>query len=248
MACYRLYEPINVLKPIAPDVWIIDGPEIQMDYALGLKFGFPTRATVVRLPSGELWVHSPTALTPELEREIDALGPVRHLIAPNTIHYWWVADWKARYPLARAYAAPGVRRRSRQRFTAWDEDLDGRPPVAWAGVIDQVLAPGGLVSEVIFHHAPSGTAILTDLIENFEPSRTTCLGWRLLTRWAGCADPNGSAPYDMRLSYRPRRDELRAAVRRTLDWAPRRAVLAHGRWYETNAQAELERAFGWALR
>ncbi|MCC7268225.1 MAG: hypothetical protein IT546_12945 [Caulobacteraceae bacterium] len=247
MGCYRLYEPINVLKPVAEDVWVVDGPEIRMDYALGLTFGFPTRATIVRLPQG-LWVHSPTPLTPELGAQVDALGPARWLSAPNTIHYWWVADWKARYPQARAYAAPGVRRRSRERFTAWDEDLGDAPPAAWAGQIDQALAPGGLVSEVLFHHRPSRTAILTDLIENFQPERTTCLGWRLLTRWGGCADPNGSAPYDMRLNYLSRRAEVRAAVRRMLDASPQRAVLAHGRWYEANAEAELARAFRWALR
>jgi hypothetical protein len=247
LGCYRLYEPINQLKPVAEDVWIIDGPEIRMDYALGLKFGFPSRATVIRLPDG-LWVHSPTALTPELERAVTTLGPVRWLIAPNTIHYWWVADWKARFPQARTYAAPGVRERSRRRFTAWDEDLGDAPPEAWAGAIGQALAPGSVVSEVIFHHGASRTLLLTDLIENFEPDRTTCLGWRLMTRLAGCADPHGSAPFDMRLTYLPHRADVRSAVRRALDWSPARAILAHGRWYEAGAEAELARAFRWVLR
>jgi hypothetical protein len=32
-----LYTPLNVLKPIATEVWIVDGPEIDFNY-LGLKF------------------------------------------------------------------------------------------------------------------------------------------------------------------------------------------------------------------
>jgi hypothetical protein len=26
------YSPLNVLKSVAPDIWIIDGPEIRFDY------------------------------------------------------------------------------------------------------------------------------------------------------------------------------------------------------------------------
>ena len=39
------YAPLNALKPIARDVWIVDGPEIRFGY-LGLKLPFPTRMTV----------------------------------------------------------------------------------------------------------------------------------------------------------------------------------------------------------
>jgi len=53
------YTPLNALKPIAAGVWIVDGPEIQFSY-LGLKFPFPTRMTLIRLPDGSLWIHSPT--------------------------------------------------------------------------------------------------------------------------------------------------------------------------------------------
>jgi hypothetical protein len=32
-----------------------------------------------------------------------------------------------------------------------------------------------------------------------------------------------------------------------ISWHPERIALAHGRWYETNAVAELRRIFGWVL-
>ena len=89
---FRPYAPLNVPKPIAPDVWIVDGPEIRFSY-LGLKLPFPTRMTLIRLPDGGLWVHSPTSLTDMLAEEVLKLGPVRGLIAPNTLHYWWIPDW-----------------------------------------------------------------------------------------------------------------------------------------------------------
>ena len=51
MAAYALYEPVNTLKPVADDVWIVDGPEIQMSYPYlpFFKLPFPTRMTIVRL-------------------------------------------------------------------------------------------------------------------------------------------------------------------------------------------------------
>ena len=58
-----LYEPVNVLKPVAPDLWIVDGSEIR--FGLGwLKFPFSTRMTVFRLRSGELVLHSPVCIFP----------------------------------------------------------------------------------------------------------------------------------------------------------------------------------------
>jgi hypothetical protein len=30
-------------------------------------------------------------------------------------------------------------------------------------------------------------------------------------------------------------------------WQPERVILAHGRWYEENAAAELRRAFRWVM-
>lgn len=79
------YDPINVLKPVADDIWIVDGPRIKMSMG-PLKVPFPTRMTVLRLPQG-IWLHSPIAFDAALADAVAALGPVRWLIAPNKIHY-----------------------------------------------------------------------------------------------------------------------------------------------------------------
>jgi hypothetical protein len=44
----ELYEPLNVLKLVAEDLWIVDGPIVRMSYFLG-SMPFPTRMVVVRL-------------------------------------------------------------------------------------------------------------------------------------------------------------------------------------------------------
>lgn len=87
------YAPLQMIKPFADEVWIVDGPEVGMRY-FGLTLPFPTRMTIVRLPGGELWVHSPIAWSDQLGAELARLGPVSHLIAPNTLHWSYLSDWR----------------------------------------------------------------------------------------------------------------------------------------------------------
>ncbi len=44
---------------------------------------------------------SPTEPDEGLRKEIDALGPVRHLVSPNKLHYVHVCAWKRAYPKPR---------------------------------------------------------------------------------------------------------------------------------------------------
>lgn len=237
------YKPLNEPKPVAENIWVVDGPSIRF---YGMPFS--TRATIVRLADGGLWVHSPTALEGGLAEAVAALGPVRHLIAPNWIHYAYIADWQARFPEAEAWAAPGVAERARSRgmALAFDHDLEQEPPPQWAGEIDQMIVRGSkLHREAVFFHRASKTLILTDLIENFEP-RNLGFWFRIATRLAGNQDPKGGMPRDMRASFRDR-DALRQDVTRMIAWAPERVILAHGRWYRENGTKELARAFSWVL-
>jgi hypothetical protein len=242
---YLPYAPLNVLKPVAENVWIADGPQIRMDY-LGVKLPFPTRMTVVRLADGTLFVHSPVAPDPALMAAVAALGPLAHLIAPNSLHYWYVPDWKARFAGAKVHAVPGLAK-SAKRPLAVDAVLGDVAPPAWRAEIEQVLIAGGLLSECVFFHRPSRTVILTDLIENFEAARVKSPLLRWIMRLAHVTDPHGSAPYDMRMSFLRHRAGLRAGVTRILAWDARQVILAHGRWYGHDGARELARAFAWAV-
>jgi hypothetical protein len=113
----------------------------------------------------------------------------------------------------------------------------------WADKGSRVLL-GGYHSEVVFFHGASRTLILSDLIQNFELAKAP-FWFRPLIQLAGVVDPDGKMPLDIRISFRPRKSELKDAVCRMIEWAPERVILAHGRWYERNGVAELKRAFRW---
>jgi hypothetical protein len=240
------YPPLNTLKRVADDVWIIDGPVIRFG-TLVFKAPFSTRATVIRLGGRNLFIHSPTPLVLELRAQLEQIGTSRWIIAPNRLHYWWIPDWHAAYPDAEVYLAPKVAEQAGSQLDFDCARLDRRSGYPWDDAIATLPITGSYMTEVEFFHRPSGTLLLTDLIENFEPAKLDTVAMRFLTWAGGVRDPNGSMPRDMRVSFSRQRPELKAAVQHMIDWNPERIILAHGRWYDSNGGAELRRAFRWLL-
>jgi hypothetical protein len=105
--------PVAQLEPWADGVWTVAAPQRMMGLHLG------TRMTVVRLPGGELLLHSPVPLTDGLRGDIDALGRVAHIVAPNLFHHLHAGDAAAAYPDALLHApAPLAKKRPDLRIGA----------------------------------------------------------------------------------------------------------------------------------
>jgi hypothetical protein len=94
-----------------------------------------SRMTVVRLNDGGLFVHSPVRLEPKLKAALDALGPTRHVIAPNRMHHLFCGDYRSAYPEARLYGAPGLAEKRPELAPL--TQLGDAAPETWAGEIDQ---------------------------------------------------------------------------------------------------------------
>jgi hypothetical protein len=107
-----------------------------------------------------------------------------------------------------------------------------------------VIFHGSLaMEEVAFFHRASRTAILTDLVQKFDP--TTLQGWRrAMMRLDGLVGPDGSTPREWRLSFW-NRAAARKAKRKVLDWDPRRVIVAHGEWVRDDGRQVLERSLHW---
>lgn len=234
------YPPINTLKPVADDVWIVDGPNIRFG-PRWLQMPFPTRMTIVRTDDGSLFIHSPTPLVPDLKAAVSTLGDPRWIVGPNRIHYSWIPDWYATFGGAEVYLAPRIKEQAKGRIGFATKELGGASGYPWDGAIATLPVPGSYMTEFEFFHKRSRTLILTDLIENFESKKLTTWWMRWLTRFGGVRDPDGRMPRDMRFKFR--NDELRRAVETMIAWRPARIILAHGRWYEDGAEPELRRAF-----
>ncbi len=80
-------DALNMLKKIDKDIWVADAP---FKY-FGLSVG--TRMTVIRLANRELVVISPIQIDNATSLELDKLGTVSHIIAPNLYHYLFASDF-----------------------------------------------------------------------------------------------------------------------------------------------------------
>jgi hypothetical protein len=227
---------MSALQPFGPDIWVVEGPVVSF-----YGFPYPTRMVLIRLTGGGLFVWSPIALTPELKAETDTLGPVEHLVSPNSIHHLSMGEWKAAYPAAKLYASPGLAKKRKDLH--FEATLGDKPPAAWAADIDQVEMAGSFaMTEIVFFHRESRTAIFADLIENF--SDDWFKGWKgWLARLDGIVGPYGGAPREWRLTFRKR--IARAALARILAWQPEQVVMAHGEMTRTDGTAFIRKSFHW---
>lgn len=240
-----LYPPIDIPKPIAENVWVVDsGPK----HVFGIPL--PVRMTVIRLPGGELLLHSPTQFSPDLKIALEKLGAIKFLIAPNVAHWTFLPTWQRACPDVAIWAAPGLGERHsvRKAGIRIDAELTNAPPPAWGDVIEVAAIPGGGgFREVAFFHRPSRTLVLTDLVQNLEPQKLP--GWvRPLAKVAGVTAPDGRAPIYLRGIVKLRRREAAMAVSHLLRLAPDRVVFAHGTWFDRDASERLRRSLSWLTR
>jgi hypothetical protein len=226
-----------ILIAFGPGLWIAGGPTVSV-----AGFGYPTRMAVIQLEGGGLLVWSPVALTLDLRAQVEALGEVRVLIAPNSLHHLHLAEWRAAFPAARLHAAPGFR--SRCPGIAVDAELGDAPAADWAADLDQIVVGGNAITtEVVFFHRASRTVLFTDLIQQFDAGWFT--GWRaIVARLDRLVGTEAAVPRKFRLAFTDRR-AARAAVRRIMAWPAERVLMAHGAPVIEGGQAFIRRAFGW---
>lgn len=226
-----------MLKEFGREIWIADGPDVSV-----FGFHYPTRMAVMRLSSGDLFIWSPIQLSGSLRAAVDALGRVRHIVAPNSLHHLFLLDWQRAYPGANLYAPPGLR--EKRGDITFDADLGNTPTSDWADDIDQVLMQGNrITTEVVFFHIKSSTVLFTDLIQQIPANRLS--GWRaVVARLDLMTGPEPSVPRKFRLAFANRR-YARDSLKRIFAWPAEKVLMAHGTPVEGDARAFLRRVFGW---
>lgn len=226
-----------MLTDFGQEIWISDGPNADV-----FGFHYPTRMAVIRLSNGDLFIWSPVTLTHDLKAGVDALGPVRHIVAPNSMHHLSLSEWHDAYPTAKIYAPPKLS--AKRKDIHFDDVLgDGAMP-DWDGEIDQVVMRGNLITtEVVFFHINSGTVLFTDLLQQFPDSWFT--GWRKrIAKLDLMIEPEASVPRKFRVAF-VNRKAARTALGHILLWPAGKVLMAHGKPVTENAQSFVRRAFRW---
>lgn len=203
---------------------------------------FPIRMTVLRTARGVVLV-SPIEIDEALAREIDALGPVRAIVAPNALHHLFLEGARRRFPSARLLGAPALHaKRPDLRF---DGALDAHDPELHPE-IDVVRVEGApSVDEHVLLHAPSRTLIVTDLV--FNVRRAPNLATWLVFAWVAGTLGRLRQSRMWRFFTKDRRAAA-ASLGRVFEWDFDRLVVAHGEIVESDAKALLREGTRWMTR
>ena len=228
-------------RAVAENLWVIDD---LMSLPLGVRM--PIRATVVRLADGALWVHSPTPLTPELAADVEALGPVRDLIAPSRLHHRGLAPWAARFPQARLWAAPGLA--AKRPDIPFAGVLGSGAPPPWAGEVAALpIAGAPTFGEVAFFHRASRSLLCADLVFNIRRPATWMTAFTLTMMGT-------RGRFAMSRAWRRfarDRAALKQSIEQLLAWDFVRVIPAHGEVFDGDggdARAATRTALAWMLR
>ena len=224
------------MQQLAEDLWVVDRP---------LRFGglpLGTRMTVVRLPGGRLFLHSPVALDGALREALLAVGTPQWAVAPNRFHHLFIGQYREAFPAIELFAAPGLpQKRPDLRF---DAVLGDQAPSAWADFLDQEWFKGfSMMNEVAFCHRASRTLLTCDLAFNLGPEAplVTRVAFRLLGGY-GRLGPTMVERVMIRDGI-----AARGSIERILAWDFDRIVVAHGAVLETGGREALRAGYRWLL-
>ena len=233
-----------MLEPVGSNLWFADGGIVSF-----MSFDYPTRMVIVRLAGGGLWLWSPVEKTVAIELEIRALGPVRHIVSPNKLHYLFLAEWQRAFPDAKLWGTAATIAKCRDLQFAGA--LSNEPPAAWNGEIEQFyFSNSPFMDELIFFHRASRTAIIADLSQTFSQAflvRHWPLWLRSIARFSKMIEGWGYPPIDYRMSFRHRASAWRK-IRALINQHPEHVVVAHGEIVRKDGEPFLRRAFSWLFR
>ncbi|XP_069151070.1 uncharacterized protein [Solanum lycopersicum] len=161
-------------EAVKDTIWLF-----EQEQALGFSsVSTNIRMTVIKLKSGELWVHAPIAPTKECIQLVKELGcPVKYIVLPTFAyeHKIFVGPFSRKFPKAQVWVAP--------RQWSWPLNLpleffgifraktlkDADMSTPWADDIEQKVLSSpevgiGPYVEVAFYHKKSRTLLVTDAV------------------------------------------------------------------------------------
>lgn len=225
----------SLFRPIANDLWELERP-LKVP---GLKIDH--RMTVVRLNSGELWVHSPVEFDERIASALSELGQVCYFVAPSRFHDMHWPGWFERYPETAFYCVPGLR--DEHPELPFQNVLSPSARRSWETELPKLFV-GGMpkVNEFVFVHSASRTLLVADLVFNLRSEQQNAFG-RLFLKLNGISGRMGCS----RIFRRFIKDHatFRASIWQLLALDFDRVVPGHGDIVESGGKDIMQRAFEW---
>lgn len=232
-----------MLKQIDNNIWVCEQP---FKY-LGVNVG--TRMTLIRLVTGELIAISPIEVDDTTINQINAIGNVSYIIAPNLYHYLFASSFKAIYPKAKLWAAPGLESKKSElpidKVISVDEKslLNEVEYLLFDGFKVFDLKGYSLINECVFFHQASRTLILTDTAFHFDDSfpLTMQLAARLIGSYKKLS------PSFLEKFATKETEKVKQSVQKVLAWDFKRVIMAHGSIVDSDAKRKFREGYEWFL-
>ncbi len=233
-----------MLKQIDCDLWVVERPF----KFFGLEVG--TRMTIVRLKTGDLITISPIKIDRETVEQIDNLGKVKYIIAPNLYHHLFIQDFRSIYPDAQLWATSSLTEKRPDLaidipITDKQNNLfDEIDYLLFDGF--QTLLPNGYtpLNEYVFCHRASRTLILTDTAFHFDESFVPLT--QLVAKLTGGYKILRPSPLEKIATQD--KQSVKNAVDRVLLWDFDRVIVAHGSILETGGKQQFKAGYDWFFK
>ncbi|BAZ52688.1 hypothetical protein NIES4103_53530 [Nostoc sp. NIES-4103] len=232
-----------MLRKIDNNIWIAEQP---LRY-FGLSVG--TRMTVIRFNNGELAVISPIQVDNETTEQLNQLGNVKYIIAPNLFHYLFLSNFKTLYPQAEVYAVSELKVKRPeisidQALEDNDENLLGELEFFLFEGFKTFLPSGALpLNEYVFFHAESQTLILTDTAFYFDESFP--MSTKLVSKIMG--GYKKLRPSLLEQLATQEKLLVKQSVQKVMRWDFKRVIVAHGSIVEHDAKKQFKEGYEWFL-
>ncbi|MEM7556358.1 MAG: DUF4336 domain-containing protein [Cyanobacteria bacterium P01_A01_bin.84] len=232
-----------MLIEIDNKIWVAEQP---LKF-FGLEVG--ARMTLIRLRNDEIVVISPINLDDITINQINNIGNVTNIIAPNLFHYTFINNCKNLYPHAKLWAVPGLK--AKQPEILVDETINIEENNLF-NEIEYILIDGfqvflgteiSLVNECVFFHPDSKSLILTDTAFNFDDS------FPLITQFTAriIGSYNQLRPSYLEKLATKDKQLVQKSVTKILNWDFHRVIVAHGTIVEKDAKKQLKEGYEWFL-
>lgn len=232
-----------MLKQIDRRIWVAEQP---FKY-LGLEVG--TRMTVILQADRSLLLISPIKINPTLKQQLDNLGTVKYLIAPNLFHHLYLEQSQQLYPQAKIIAPIGIESKQPDLAIAltFERDL-----IDFNGELEYISFKGfqvfiplkiAKVNEIVFFHPDSKSLIITDSAFNFD--RNFPLITQLATKIIG-SNRSLKPSWLEKVATRDK-ETTRKAIDKILAWDFQRVIMAHGNIVSENAKEKLTAGYQWLV-
>ena len=232
-----------MLRQIDRHLWVAEQPF----KFLGIEVG--TRMTVIKLSNGSLVVVSPIEINLNIREQLNNIGTVGYIIAPNLFHYLYLTQAQQIYPQAQTIAPPGL---AAKKPDLRIDRVFTQDPIEFDSELEYVRFEGfrvfmpptvKMIDEIVFYHPASKTLIITDSAFNFDRSFpfVTQLAAKILGSYQELK------PYLLDKIASQDKQKLKQSIDKILAWDFQRVIMAHGTIVEHEAKEQLSAGYHWLL-